>query len=124
MKARVKATDRVIQVMNVMDEKGNSVWEEISDMTNHCPKYSCDELEFIDIPIDVQKRKIIEPDYWEKLKHQYAGMAMQGILSNNNLLNFLCEGNKKPLSKIVLDNADIIATALVNRLKKESQCEK
>ena len=21
-------------------------------------------------------------DYWEKLKHQYAGMAMQGLLSN------------------------------------------
>ena len=26
------------------------------------------------------------PDYWEKLKHQYAGMAMQGILSNERCL--------------------------------------
>ena len=26
------------------------------------------------------------PDYWTRLEHQYAGMAMQGILSNKNLV--------------------------------------
>ena len=32
-----------------------------------------------------ENQKFTEPDYWEKLKHQYAGMAMQGILSNQNI---------------------------------------
>lgn len=120
MKARVKATGRIIQVMNVMDEKGNGVWEEISDMTNHCPQYSYDELEFLDIPKDMPKRKITEPDYWEKLKHQYAGMAMQGILANCNHQLWERETN----SKGIAERSYEIATALVNRLKEDSQCEK
>ena len=32
-----------------------------------------------------ENQKFTEPDYWEKLKHQYAGMAIQGILSNQNI---------------------------------------
>lgn len=96
--------------MNVMDEEGNGVWEEISDMTNHCPKYSCDELEFIDIPIDVQKRKIIEPDYWDKLHHQAAIMAMQGLVSNPNIREDIC----------ITDTAIILATELVEKLKNEN----
>jgi hypothetical protein len=47
-------------------------------------------------------------------------MAMQGLLSSNDLLTFLCDGSKEvPISEIVLNNADIIATALVNRLKED-----
>jgi hypothetical protein len=98
MKARVKATGEIIELCNMeFDEDGND--------------YYRDELELIGD---------YEPDYWEKLKHQYAGMSMQGILSNNDLLTALCDGNKEvPISKIVLNNADIIATALVNRLKED-----
>lgn len=114
MKARVKATGRIIQVMNVMDEKGNGVWEEISDMTNLAPQYSYDELEFLDIPKGMQKEKSAEPDYWEKLKHQYAGMAMQGILSNNELYRDICK--RRNLESAIME----YATALVNRLKEEN----
>lgn len=98
MKARVKETGDIIELVDVVyDEYGNEFFRE--------------DLEILD-----------EPDYWEKLKHQYAGMAMQGILSNNNLLTALCDRNKEvPISKMVLDNADIIATALVNRLKEEEK---
>ena len=32
-----------------------------------------------------ENQKFTETDYWEKLKHQYAGMAIQGILSNQNI---------------------------------------
>ena len=50
-----------------------------------------------------------EPDYWEKLKHQYAGMAMQGLfrldLTNEELVDVACE----------------FATALVEKLKEESE---
>lgn len=98
MKARVKATGRTIHVMNVMDEKGNGVWEEISNITNHVPQYSHNELEFLDIPKGMQKEKSVEPDYWEKLKHQYTGMAMQGILANPEMMS--------------LDDIDVAAMAI------------
>ena len=61
MKARVKATEEIIELCNMeFDENGN--------------EYYRDELELTGD---------YEPDYWEKLKHQYAGMAMQGILANS-----------------------------------------
>lgn len=92
--------------MNVIDEKGNSVWEE------HCPQYSYDELEFDDMPKDMQKGKITEPDYWEKLKHQYAGMAMHGyiIAAHVSRFNFRESDMKDCVS---------MATALVNKLKEK-----
>lgn len=104
MKARVKATGEIVDVSRLVDKY---------IMTNHPHSitFDTDELDFE-----------FEPDYWDKLKHQYAGMAMQGILSNNNLLTALCNGNKEVLiCKKVSDNADIIATALVNRFKEEEK---
>lgn len=64
-----------------------------------------------------------EPDYWEKLKHQYAGMVMQGILSNSlylqRFMDFSIEGGSlvDDISRCAYD----FATALVNRLKEDSQ---
>jgi hypothetical protein len=62
-----------------------------------------------------------EPDYWEKLKHQYAGMAMQGLLSNSayleNFMKYSVEGDS--LARAVSTNAIDYATALVNRLKED-----
>ena len=51
-----------------------------------------------------------EPDYWEKLKHQYAGMAMQGILANYGV---------EPLPDDAANDAREYATALVEKLKEE-----
>jgi hypothetical protein len=31
---------------------------------------------------DIREEITNTPDYWTRLKHQYAGMAMQGLLSN------------------------------------------
>ena len=50
-----------------------------------------------------------EPDYWEKLKHQYAGMAMQGILAAN--ATFTADDTAKWSIEY--------ATALVQKLKEE-----
>ena len=58
-----------------------------------------------------------EPDYWEKLKHQYAGMAMQQMV---NIVNQGYEYVYEETAIIALN----FATALVKRLKEESQCEK
>ena len=92
MKARVKETGKIIELSTVeFDVYGNG--------------YLRTGLEFID-----------EPDYWEKLKHQYAGMAMQGILANPET--------------VALSDVDVAATAIrtanitIEKLKEESQCEK
>lgn len=53
-----------------------------------------------------------EPDYWDKLKHQYAGMAMQGLLGSNNPYNGLAPNQ-------IASNSYRYATALVNRLKED-----
>lgn len=64
-----------------------------------------------------------EPDYWEKLKHQYAGMAMQGFLSNSayleNFVKYSVEGES--LTIVVTEIAIDYASALVNRLKEEEK---
>ena len=57
-----------------------------------------------------ENQKLAEPDYWERLKHQYAGMAMQGILSNQNI----------GADVTYMVNLSIeCATALVEKLKNE-----
>lgn len=56
MKARVKHNNEIIDVVQV-------------GTTSHL--YDLNNVEIID-----------DPDYWTRLKHQYAGMAMQGLLQN------------------------------------------
>lgn len=57
-----------------------------------------------------------DPDYWTRLEHQYAGMAMQGLLSSGKL-------------NIIMDNSDVLpegfaimsrnfAHALVEKMKE------
>lgn len=53
-----------------------------------------------------------DPDYWERLKHQYAGMAMQGLMAEGLCANISCGD--------MADHAVNYATALVEKLKSES----
>lgn len=63
--------------------------------------------------IAMAKKK--EPDYWEKLKHQYAGMAMEGILSNPE--SELDYKGDETLPQALAECAVKVATALVEKLK-------
>ena len=54
---------------------------------------------------------LTEKDYWEKLKHQYAGMAMQGMLTNSDYSETPWDG--------IAEDALRVATALVEKLKGE-----
>ena len=93
MKARVKATGEIVEMCNVeYDKEGN--------------EYYRDELEFIDN---------YEPNYWKKLKHQYAGMAMQGLLAAYGV------SEMKMCIKNGAEQSIRIATALVNKLKEEEK---
>ena len=69
--------------------------------------YQPEQLEWIDI------EEKAEPDYWERLKHQYAGMAMNALLLTNNIRNGDLEGMRECNT-----NAMAIAHALVEKLKE------
>ena len=56
-------------------------------------------------------------DYWERLKHQYVGMAMQGLMAI--LPNIGGIEGRSPKQEIV-DMAIDTATALVEKLKSEN----
>lgn len=113
MKARIKATDKIIEVMCVMNKEGVTVWEDISGISTNPNQYNSNELEFIDFPeIPITT---YNPDYWTRLEHQYAGMAMQGILSNANHALWDRENNAEGIAK----SASAIAHALVEKMKEE-----
>ena len=106
MKARVIKTGEIIEI----SEDCSYLYAE-----NYDKAYNLNELEFLDV-----KEKSLpknEPDYWEKLKHQYTGMAMQGILANCNHQLWEREVNSELLAKQSYE----IATALVNKLKEEEK---
>lgn len=93
-KARVKETGEIIELCNMeFDEDGND--------------YYRDELELIGD---------YEPDYWDKLHHQAAIAAMQGILSNPQLIGLYEDDCAAQCLRY--------AKTLVNKLKEDKQCEK
>ena len=65
MKARVKATGEIVTARGIY--------------TRILTPYGMEEVDCYDMEaVDI----ITDPDYWTRLEHQYAGMAMQGLLSN------------------------------------------
>ena len=96
MKARVIETNEIIELQENMN----------SDY------FTKDGVHFKGFELDFN---VEQPDYWEKLKHQYAGMAMQGILSNNELYRVISKSRN--LETTIME----YATTLVNRLKEEEK---
>ena len=97
MKARVKATGEIVDIFfHDCDKEGVCFY-----YTENYGMYAENEIEIIQTK---------QPDYWEKLKHQYAGMAMQGILSNQNIGADVT---------YMVNLSTEVATALVEKLKNE-----
>ena len=94
MKARVKETEQIFQVMGVL--------------SNTADGYALDE---VDLYCDESDNLVVgvSEDYWEKLKHQYAGMAMQALL-NREIIDTL---------ENVSNLSILFATALIEKLKNE-----
>lgn len=101
MKARVKATGRIIEVVGEGIQNSNMV------MAAHGEWFTKDELDIVPL-----SWKPFEPTYWQKLEHQYAGMAMNALLLTNNIRNGDLEGMRECNT-----NAMAIAHALVEELK-------
>ena len=97
MKARVKETGEVVELADdcFLYDK------------DYKHSYYADEL------------KSLEFDYWEKLKHQYAGMAMQGLLSNHVFFKDVDHVTNGKPEDMVTTIANSLATALVEKLKGE-----
>ena len=76
MKARVKATGEIVEVIQVGDylNENGLIIGEYKDINGIL--YNSYDLDFY------IEEGITIPDYWTRLEHQYAGMAMQGLLSN------------------------------------------
>lgn len=103
MKARVKATGALLEVrlqdidteypyICDMQGEGGTLWKE-------------SELEFLED----------ESDYWTRLEHQYAGMAMQGFISSKRGLNIETDMYDIPYY------SQMLAHALVEKLKEKEE---
>lgn len=81
MKARIKATGEIVEVIAVGDyiNEFGQIIGEYKD-ANGMPYNSYDLDFYIEEGITI-------PDYWTRLEHTYAGMAMQGMMSREYLDN-------------------------------------
>ena len=134
MKARVKATGEIVRVL----QTSNGDYEEFVTHNLYCPdelvfdvtdkdaiynkgwQDGWDEAVKSEIPKIHPRLKGSDPDYWEKLKHQYAGMAMQGMISSNVMMEILSRRDNGTMEDEVAMEANDYATALVEKLKSEN----
>ena len=112
MKARVKATGEIgiVSQIDVLlkDDFISFSPNNVELMTNYVDKT---DDNYVDKTDDYYVDKT--DDYWERLKHQYAGMAMQGFISANRGFNVEEDMYNIPYY------SELIATALVEKLKEE-----
>lgn len=99
MKALVKATGEIVEV-------SQGIYYPYQYVDNNGTIYTEEEIEILQEVLDSTI------DYWTRLEHQYAGMAMQGIMANSLFMPY--DG------KEIADISNNIATALVEKLKGES----
>ena len=112
MKARIKATGEIVEVIAISDyinENGQIIGEYKDGSGMLYTSYDLDFYIEEDITI---------PDYWTRLEHQYAGMAMQGILTNPiGFENIRVRGTNIQIETALL--ASEFAHALVQKMKEE-----
>ena len=119
MKARVKATGEIVEV--VITQRVTHTGEQVY-MTDDSRLIEESRLEFNADDI---------PDYWTRLEHQYAGMAMQGMIRRAyevycddcaNYENMIFEDAQALLKDHAEALADVcveFAHALVEKMKEE-----
>ena len=122
MKARVIATGDIVDVHRLCMSSQGEIWQKKSGR-----EYFAHELDF-DVKEPPKPR--YNPDYWTRLEHQYAGMAMQGIVKSAynaycdncaNYENMIFEDAQallKDHAEILADVCVEFAHALVEKLKE------
>ena len=102
MKARIKATGEIVEVE--FTERKTHTDEDVYITQEGC----LIEESRLDFNVETI-------DYWTRLEHTYAGMAIQGMLANAN--HYLWE--RKQNYKSLVANAAELAHALVEKMKEE-----
>ena len=104
MKARVKATGKVVEV-NECGQAFKDMRMDYMDTKGRC--YKSEDLDFNDnTPFD----------YWTRLEHQYAGMAMQGLMS---YVEQITPKKGRSFCDEIVDISFKVAHALVEKMKEE-----
>ena len=114
MKARVKATGEIVEVYQSSYNAG-----EFYDTETGTETYDVSELELLGTIIPIATEEI--PDYWTHLEHQYAGMAMQAMLTSPELMQVVTSAKElltNEYAKRVAVVADRYAHALVEKMKE------
>ena len=108
IKARVKSTGDIFEVSDT-----TTIYPEHYDKS-----YNITEVEFLDVK---EKSFAKDDDYWTRLEHTYAGMAMQGMLNNSLLTTGLLKAGKSHEDFVdeVTRTALRYAHALVEKMKEE-----
>ena len=100
MKAKIKATGEIVHVGDY-----NTIHHDPMYKNERTGPWRLEELDFTETP-----------DYWTRLEHQYAGMAMQGLMTILPNIGGL-EG-RTPKDEVI-DIATETAHALVEKMKEE-----
>ena len=103
MKARVKATGEIVHVGDY-----NTIHHDPMYKNERTGPWRLEELDFAETT-----------DYWTRLEHQYAGMAMQGLLMNEHI--YFGQDMSNALDAFISTNAALIAQALVEELKEKEE---
>ena len=137
MKARVKATGHIVNVRPYSGNSSSILWKDIyrnityadceldfevtdkDDIYNKGWADGWDEAVKSEIPKIHPRVKGSDPDYWTLLEHQYAGMAMQGILSNPE--SELDYKGDETLPQALAGCAAKFAHALVEKMKNKEE---
>ena len=123
MKARVKATGEIVEVEDCGSVfRHGALFHGYKDANGI--KYLPNEIELqmdFDYWEACQDETPDSPDYWTRLEYQYAGMAMQGMLSNaigfDEVRKEAAANGIDNLIVLIAGAATDYATALVEKLK-------
>lgn len=106
MKARVKSMGELLEVRH---KNTGTEYSYVCDMQGeNGTMWKESQLEFLDD----------DPDYWTRLEHQYAGMAMQGLMSCiKQITPTMGHSYRDEIIGISLE----VARTLVEKYKKEER---
>ena len=113
MKARVKATDEIVEVREEYDLREAMVQVFYSNEEDPYEVYEKEELDF-------RVNDNIDPtiDYWTRLEHTYAGMAMQGLMS---YVEQITPKEGRSFCDEIVGISVKVAYALVEKLKEKEE---
>ena len=108
MEARIKATGKIVDIIR------NSAFDKDVFYDSNGQKYNREELSF-----DFKEKSFPkDEDYWTRLEHQYAGMAMQGLMS---YVEQITPKEGRSFCDEIVDISFKVAHALVEKYKKEEK---